>query len=101
MSTLPCRFNPVTGAVANFSGQAIGSCADCDCCDTKSFRQNSGLISGTLNCRVTNVGCDYRIEWDCPDCGRVVHEDCTPINAIPLSEKIAADPLCASCRRLC
>lgn len=97
MSALPCRFNLMTGKTVNFSGQEVDSCANCDC-ETRGFILESGLIAGPLNFRVTNIGCDFRLEWDCPGCGRMTHEDCNPIDAIPLSEEIREDSLCFSCR---
>ena len=98
MSKLPCRFNPLTGETVNFSGQVVESCRNCDC-ETKSYMLESGLIIGELNFRVTNIGCDFRLEWDCPYCGVTVHEDCNPIDAIPLSEEIREDALCFNCRK--
>lgn len=76
---------------------AILGGANCDC-ETRGFILESGLIAGPLNFRVTNIGCDFRLEWDCPGCGRMTHEDCNPIDAIPLSEEIREDSLCFSCR---
>lgn len=95
--SLPCRFNPATGKVVNFSGQEVDDCAGCSC-QTKGFVLTSGIIGNELNFRVTNIGCDFRLEWDCPDCGVTTHEDCTPLDAIPLSEEIRSDALCCSCR---
>lgn len=95
--SLPCKLNLATGKTVNFSGQDVADCADCSC-ETKGFVLNSGLIGGDLNFRVTNTGGDFRLEWDCPGCGALTHEDCTPIDAIPLSETIKMDALCFLCR---
>ena len=95
--SLPCRFNPLTGKAVNFSGQEVVDCADCDC-ETKGFVLNSGLIGHELNFIVTNIGRDFRLEWDCPGCGTTTHEECAPLDAIPLSETIMTDAMCCSCR---
>ena len=97
MTSLPCKFNPKTGKTSNYSGQEVVSCADCSC-ETKSFEITSGVISGSLEFKVTNIGCDFRLEWRCPGCGAKTLEDCTPIDAIPLSKEIENDALCVTCR---
>jgi len=98
MSMLPCRFNPLTGETVNISGQSIEDCNDCDGCGTKSYEITSAILLGDYNFRVTNIGGNFRLVWDCPKCGQVTSEDCTPLDAIPLSEEVRGDPLCFTCR---
>ena len=98
MNILPCRFNPLTGETVNIAGQPIEDCDDCGDCGTKSYEITSAIIVGDFNFRVTNIGVDFRLVWDCPVCGQETYDICTPIDAIPLSEEIRKDPLCFGCR---
>lgn len=98
MSILPCRYNKITGETLNIAGQPVADCNECGDCATKSYEIQSAVLTGDYNFRVTNIGCDFRLVWDCPSCGGVVSEDCHPIDAIPLSEEIRLDPLCFACR---
>lgn len=98
MTALPCTNNVATGKRRNFSGQLVDNCADCWECNSAGFKIEQAIIAGSVNFRVVSVGMDFRLVWDCPRCGGIVNERCSPIDAIPLSDEVSRDPLCYACR---